>query len=425
MPFKMERTEEKITARSGLALYGEFMEAMGVEGLAEKHIPKAGSGRGYKASAYITPISMMLYGGGEGIEDVREIRGDSPIRDMLEIEEVPSSSGIGDWLKRMGERGGIEGMEKVNDEVVRKIFEKDKGDGYTLIIDPTMIEANKREAEMSYLGYKGYRPVIATLKENGVAIAYKFKGGSDNGGKLEIVKKAFSKMPPGKKISTVLLDSEYYSNEVIEYVSGKVSRWAIAADKDAAVMEAIRCIPDEGWAQFKTRDGLTTDREIAETVHTMNKSKKSFRLVVLRWRDKQPDLFGNKYNYHCIAAEMEKESSEELVWEYNGRVHIENHIKEVKGGFGMERMPCGEFGANAVYFGIGILTYNLFLAQRMQTMPEEWKTKTIKSIRWIFVEVGGKLIRHGRETILKIAASVEKYRIYLEMRRRTYELISV
>ena len=52
-------------------------------------------------------------------------------------------------------------------------------------------------------------------------------------------------------------------------------------------------------------------------------------------------------------------------------------------------------------------------------MPEEWKTKTIKSIRWLLVEVGDELIAHGRRMIVKIAASADKYRIYLKMRRRT------
>ena len=47
----------------------------------------------------------------------------------------------------------------------------------------------------------------------------------------------------------------------------------------------------------------------------------------------------------------------------------------------MEQMPTGDFGANALYFGIGILSYNLFIAQKYFTMPVEWAGKTIKSIR--------------------------------------------
>ena len=88
----------------------------------------------------------------------------------------------------------------------------------------------------------------------------------------------------------------------------------------------------------------------------------------------------------------------------------------------MDRMPSGDFLANAVHFGIGLMTYNLFIAQRLFVMPEPWRAKTIKSLRWLLIEVAGRVVHHGRRVILKVATSLEKYRIYLEMRRRTYEL---
>ncbi|OGW37843.1 MAG: hypothetical protein A2Y97_04100 [Nitrospirae bacterium RBG_13_39_12] len=80
LPFKLERTEEKVTARSGLALYAEFMKGMRLEELVDRHMPRAGSGRGFKAISYIEPHSMMLYGGGEAIEEVREIREDHRVK---------------------------------------------------------------------------------------------------------------------------------------------------------------------------------------------------------------------------------------------------------------------------------------------------------------------------------------------------------
>jgi len=423
MPFKLERTEERVTARSGLVLYGEFMRAMGVEALIDRHMPRPGSGRGFRAISYIKPLSMALYGGGETIEDVREIRGDDSLRDVVELDEIPSSSAIGDWLKRMGERSGVEGMERVNDEITARVLKKDDRRGYTLIVDPTMIESCKREAQMSYLGFKGYRPVVATLKEIGLVVAYEFKEGNDNGGRVDILKKAFGKMSDGKKIEEVLLDAEYYTKEVIEHLEGRAVRWAIAADKDSSVQEAITTISENDWEVLKTEDGVMTDRQVAETIHTMNKSEVAFRLIVLRWRDKQGDLFRDTYCYHCIATGMIEQSTEEVVWRYNGRAHIENHIKEIKIGFGMDRMPSGDFRANGVHFGIGIMTYNLFIAQKLLTMPEQWRTKTIKTVRWLLIEVAGKLIHHSRRVILKVATSIDKYRLYLEMRRRTYELL--
>lgn len=96
------------------------------------------------------------------------------------MKSIPSSSAIFDWLKRMGERDGILGMEKVNEAITKKVSEQDNRESYTLIIDPTLIEASIREARMTYLGFKGYRPVVATLKENGLVIAYQFKEGNDS-----------------------------------------------------------------------------------------------------------------------------------------------------------------------------------------------------------------------------------------------------
>lgn len=426
LPFKLERTEEKVTARSGLVLYAEFMKAIGLEELADRHMPRPESGRGFKAICYIRPLSMMLYGGGEAIEEVREIREDHPLREAIELERIPSCSAIGDWLRRMGERGGIGGMERISDGVVERVVRREERKGYTLMVDPTVIESAKREARMTYLGVKGYRPVVASLKENGLVMAYEFREGNTIGDGVRALKRAFSKMQrigKGKRIEEVLLDAEYYSHEVMDYLGEEKVRWAIVVDQDEAVKKLIKGIGEEEWTSYRTQDGITTDREIADTVHAMNRGKSAFRVIILRWRERQGDLFKGTYNYHCIATNMVGESPEEVVWKYNGRVQIENHIKEIKSGFGMEWMPSGDFGANGVYFGIGILTYNLFIVQRLLTMPEEWNTKTIKSVRWFLMEVGGKLVFHGRRMILKIATSLDKFRIYLEMRRRAFELL--
>src|SRR3990172_4513445 len=423
LPFKLKRTEERLTARSGLALYAEFIQAMRVESLIDRHFPRPGSGRGFPASTYVLPLTLTQYGGGDAIEDVRELRDDQTLREAIGLRMIPTSAAIGDWLKRMGERDGIAALEQVNDELMRTVLKKDIRSGYTLIIDPTIIESAKRDAHMTYLGFKGYRPVISTLKETGLAIAYEFKEGNNNGGRVDILKKSFSKIAKsGKEIKEVLLDAEYYTNEVIEYLTNKGAKWAIGVDKDRGVMEAIKAIPEADWKPLVTRDGISTGRNVSETVYTTNKGKQAFRLIVLRWQDRQMGLFKDTYHYHCITTNME-EDKEEVVWRYNERAHIENHIKELKSGFGMEYLPSGDFRANAVHFGIGIMTYNLFIAQKLLTMQETLWEKTIKSIRWLIVEVPGKLIEHGRRTILKIAAGKEKYNIIRQMRQSTYELL--
>jgi hypothetical protein len=84
----------------------------------------------------------------------------------------------------------------------------------------------------------------------------------------------------------------------------------------------------------------------------------------------------------------------------------------------MEGMTSGEFRANALWFGLGILTYNLTQAQKLMFLPPEWKTKTVATLRWQMIETAGRLIRHGRRLILRLATTPEKVALFLQMRRR-------
>lgn len=133
MPIKIERMEPKLTARGGLFLYAEFMKVFGVDRLILEYMPRPKSGRGYDPCAFIKPLSMTLYGGGACIDDMKEIREDVALRKASGLKAVPSSSAIGDWLRRISLTGGIAGMELMNRAVTRKIIRKDKRKTYTLI----------------------------------------------------------------------------------------------------------------------------------------------------------------------------------------------------------------------------------------------------------------------------------------------------
>jgi len=38
-------------------------------------------------------------------------------------------------------------------------------------------------------------------------------------------------------------------------------------------------------------------------------------------------------------------------------------------------------------------------------LDPEWKSKTVATLRWQLIQVAGRLIRHGRGLILRLAAS--------------------
>jgi len=115
LPFKIIATDEPLIARSGLLLPYEMAKALKLLKVTDKELPGPSSGRGYKPSQFVLPLILMLHGGGKKLEDLREIKGETSLRELLEIEELPASCTIGDWLRRMGEDGeGLSGLAKTN-----------------------------------------------------------------------------------------------------------------------------------------------------------------------------------------------------------------------------------------------------------------------------------------------------------------------
>jgi hypothetical protein len=416
LPFKIELTDELITPRSGLALFAEVIHAFKVKRKVEAYFPKPGSNRGYEAWSYIEPLLLMMEGGGQHIEDLREIREDRTLRLLIGLERMPSLSTYGDWLARAGANGGIKAMRKVGEETAETIWKRTARPEYTLDVDATVIEAEKKEAEWTYKKVKGYQPILGYLAENGVCLTHEFREGNvtAQSDALKFLKRCLRLCP---KIKRLRSDSAFYQAPVINECEKNDLGFTITADQDAGVKGVIPTVRD--WKPLLDEDGKKTDREIGTGIHMMTKAKEPFRLVVQRWREPQLRLYEpNGYRYYVIATNRDDLSPEGVVWFHNQRGQVENLIKELKIGFGMEQMTSGDFAANALWFSIGVLAYNLTQAQKLLFMDPEWRPKTMATLRWQLLETAGRLVRHGRCLVLRIAASWEKLRVFLQIRER-------
>jgi hypothetical protein len=171
-------TKDIITPHAGLALLGEFAVELGLLQGTDRYRPKPGSGAGYKPSEYILPLILMLNGSSRSLEDIRQIRGDEALREILPLKRIPSTDAIGDWLRRIGQNGGRIGLEKLNRKIIKRAMKYDGITGYTLDIDATGIEAEKQSAKMTYKGFTGYMPIVGHRAENGLIIGDEFREGN-------------------------------------------------------------------------------------------------------------------------------------------------------------------------------------------------------------------------------------------------------
>jgi Transposase DDE domain group 1 len=408
LPIKIEKSEERLTSLGGLVVLEEMARALEVWAKVDEALEGPQSGRGYPPHEFVQPLVWMLHAGGRRLEDLRELRAEHEVLKELGLESVPDAGTVGDWLRRQGEEG-VAGLEQVNRELIQKVLEQE-GEELILDVDATEIEAEKQEAKWTYNHVQGYMPLLGYV--NGICVGYEFREGnqSPGAGILAFAKKCERALPEGKGIY-FRSDSAAYQAEVINHFSQAGRTFSITADQDAAVKREIKNLQESDWKPYRTPEGTATDREIAETVHTMNGTKQAFRLIVLRWLNPQPSLFeADRYGYHVVATNRE-ESAAEVIWKHNGRGNSENWHKELKIGVGMEQMPCGQKEANAVYFSIGVLAYNLAQLLKRRVLPESYRTATLATLRWKLYRLAAKLVRHARGLILQIKADAEKWRL--------------
>jgi hypothetical protein len=408
LPIKMERSSERLTSLGGLVVLEELARAVGLWEEVDGALEGPKSGRGYQAREFVQALVWMLHAGGRRLEDLRELRVEQEGLGRLGLEAVPDAGTVGDWLRRQG-LAGAEAIQQVNRCLVESCLQSE-AEEVILDVDATEIEAEKQEAQWTYHHVQGYMPLLGYV--NGVCVGHQFREGnqSPGAGILEFARRGEAALPKGKRIY-FRSDSAAYQAAVINHYSQPGRSFTITADLDVAVKREIENLPEAAWQPYRTEEGIATDREIAETVHSMNETEQAFRLIVLRWPNRQPNLFeADRYCYHAVATNREAAASE-VVWKHNQRGESENWHKELKVGYGMEQMPCGQFEANALYFAIGVLAYNLGQLLKRRVLPPSYRTVTVATLRWKVYRLAGKLVRHARGWILRVKAELEKWRL--------------
>jgi hypothetical protein len=444
LPIELKRSKHKITPYGGLLLTYESILGLGLDRQIERELPQPGSNRGFRPSEYTVPLMLMQHAGGQKLEDIGKLRADQALKDVLKQAKtkgkgvIPSSDAAGDWLRRMGGKKrangradgvGLMGLGRVQGWFCNRILDELGVDEVTLDADATVIAADKEEADWTYKKVKGFQPMLGYVAETGICLYDEFRAGNVPAGQgaVEFIEACRRQLTGSRRIKAIRSDSAWYQAEVFNWAADNNALFAIAADQDQAVRSAIMQIPEAEWKPFFDKNGHETDRQIAETVHSMGKTKAAFRLIVQRWRVNKPDnqlsLFGEEsgYAYSAIASNLEGSAAEVVYW-YNQRGCCENWIKEGKLGFGLEYLPCSQLGANAVFFRIGLLAYNLSIAMKLLVFPKAYQARQISTIRFRVYEWAGYLVKHAGKLALRVSAPVEFIRFFSMCRHRCWLL---
>jgi hypothetical protein len=419
LPYKIDTTNDLLTSRAGLLATAQLMDSLNFSQRIDHHFPLPRSNRGYKPSEFINTFILMQHEGSFHLDDVRHIKEDTALRTVLGLRNIPQATSLGDWLRRMGGQPNIqEAWVALNKPLLETALHHCKN--VTLDIDATEIVAHKSEAKWTYNKNKGFMPMVGHIAQTGQIVAVDFRNGNvpPAQGNLDFIKQCQHSLPQDCHLNALRIDAAGYQTKIIEYCDEQDIRYAIRAKTSATMRAQIQAASEVDWKPMFDKNGVVvSDQETYRTSFCIGDYENAFTLMVQRKAiegQRSLDLESNDsleefnlggYIYRAIATNRDNLGDSDIIHWYNQRAEdSENRIKELKLDFGGDTLPCSSFNANALYFLICALSYNLFALMR-QLLPEKLAQHRVITIRWRLYAMAAKVVRTGREMFVKVQAS--------------------
>ena len=350
-----------------------------------------------------------------------------------------------------GKNRHLSGLAQVNRQLVREVQRHRPCPEATLDIDATLQETHKREALYCYEGYRAYQPIMAYWAQTGLALFAEFRDGNVPAGyqMLRIVKESLAALPAGIEKVRLRMDSAGYQHDVLRFcATGDGGRrdaieFTVSNDMTPQFRAAAMEVPEEEWTpldQMEKGKGAARGREWAEVVYVPNeiaRSKKApeYRYIAIRELLKQGVLpgmdevgaqmelpfatmvcGGRAYRVRGIVTNMDGEGADLIKWHYARCGKSEEAHSVMKSDLAGGKLPSGKFGANAAWWGIMVLAYNLHAAMMHLALPKGLVKKRLKAIRFALIDVSGRMVEHGRRLYVRLARGHPALAWLMEMR---------
>ncbi len=191
--------------------------------------------------------------------------------------------------------------------------------------------------------------------------------------------------------------------------AGRIA-YAISARMVEPLAATVRAVPEEQWKTFQTeKDGVRrqwAELDYVPNLPTESKGAQPRRYLGLRLLMPQGELFNDGHARKFFAVVTNRTESGDLVlnWHREKAGTVEHAHDELKNALAAGRLPSQKFGANAAWFMLQALVFNVLSALRAAAPDPELTTARIKRLRYRLLTVGARLSRLSRKITLRFAA---------------------
>jgi hypothetical protein len=455
LPFHLIQDASKVllTSFGGLPLVMETFRSLGLPQAIKKHLSFHQREGKYQAADYVESFVSVFAAGGDCVDDFEILRQEEGLKKLG--LQVPSPEAARCFLNAFHEEELLQGrlphqafipeeterlrgLAAVQKGLIEKATLEEQPWKATIDLDATVIESHKQQAYWTYLQEKGYQPLVAYWAEQDLILADQFRDGNVPAGMdlLPVLKEALLALPPTVRLVRVRSDSAAYVHEVLDWCRKEVPgrpriEFAVSADVTEELRSVIQAIPEEGWKPLRkvTDQGLIMGRkEWAEVEFVPSKSsrKKGMqpdRYLAIRIRPAQGELFGDgsAYHYFAVVSNLWSWDGERLLqWQRERCGTVEKTHDVLKNDLAGGVMPAKRFFANAAWWRLNALAYNVLSVMKRKSLPSCWWSVRLKALRYHLLCIAGRVIAHGRRLFLKIAKDHPSFQLYKEAREKLY-----
>lgn len=301
----------------------------------------------------------------------------------------------------------------------------------TLDMDATLVGSAKEQALWCYDSYQAYQPFNVFWFEHELVVHSEFRDGNVPAGyqQLRVLQESLEQLPESVETVSIRSDTAGYQQELLRYCAEGtnerfgVIEFAIGADVTKSFRQAVREVEEDQWSPVLRTDmdgrQHETSQEWAEVCYVPSwagYSKKSldYRFVAIRDPLRQQLSLpgqeetnndeesletsnGERYKIRGIVTNRTIDGNELIQW-YRQRCGKSEEVHAImKDDLAGGKLPSGDFGENAAWWGIMLLALNLNAAMKRLVLPPSWARKRLKAIRFGLINIAGQVRKRSRQ----------------------------
>lgn len=439
------------THYGGLVLAEQFVRRFRVAQRIDERLPLFKRHAPYHESDHVLAMTYTLYADGQCLEDQAVLQGSEAVRRILGACRIPDPTTAGDFLRRFALEdveflGGMtdETQEAVWKALPRHVRRQRKKALALVDLDGHIKELygeQKEGADFSYDGRWSYHPLLISLAGTGECLRLVNRPGNvrSSEGAAEALSEVLPTVLRHFRNALVRGDTDFDRSDLYQAVLAAGADFAIGGRMNRKRAMRIERIPEEAWKPFvpraarekdtntsqrqgrtpncrrararerKFRNLATTEQWITEIAYQPAGLEAPCRMIVRRIRIEETDGQGalfTSFRYRLVLSSLPRSyTARDVVDLTYQRCDQENVIAELGDGIAGWRMPVAEFVGNSAWLQIARFAWNLGKWIAQLALPAEVVRWEWKRFRRHFVYLAAKVVRIGRQTVVRLADS--------------------